>query len=252
MQQEFSELTGYKGNSPNKLIVKILNRLVLASAIALGAATPSLAEETPSPKKGFYATLGLGAVKTSDVGVTDSDVDAAFGAAVKGEIKVDTGFSGDLGVGYDFGKFRTELTYVRTTGSLDSVKGTSGANSGTISATSDVSTDSLFVSGYFDFANKSKWTPYVGAGIGYTKLKADPVVASLNIGGTTYSGTVTEKGNEDLFGYQAKIGVSYAATPALSVYAEGTYQGTEGFTAGTTKYEGLDFFGGKIGVRYYF
>ena len=108
------------------------------------------------------------------------------------------------------------------------------------------------VSGYYDFANKSKWTPYVGAGIGYTKLKADPIVGAVTIGGTTYTGTVTEKGNEDLFGYQAKIGVSYAATPALSVYAEGTYQGTEGFTAGTTKYEGLDSFGGKIGVRYYF
>lgn len=229
-----------------------MNRLVLASAIALGAATPSLAEEAPSPKKGFYATVGLGAARTGDVGVTDSDLDAAFGAAVKGEIKVDTGFSGDLGVGYDFGKFRTELTYVRTTGSLDSVKGTSGANSGTISATSDVSTDSLFVSGYFDFANKSKWTPYVGAGIGYTKLKADPNVVSVTFGGTTYTGTLTERGNEDLFGYQAKVGVSYAATPALSVYVEGTYQGTEGFTNASTKYEGLDTFGGKIGVRYYF
>jgi opacity protein-like surface antigen len=232
--------------------MKIIHRLVLASALALGAATPSFAEEAPSAKTGFYATLGLGAVKTSDVGVTDSDVDAAFGAAVKGEIKIDTGFSGDLGVGYDFGKFRTELTYVRTTGSLDSVTGTSGANSGTLQATSDVSTDSLMVSGYYDFANKSKWTPYVGAGIGYTKLKADPIVGAVTIGGTTYTGTVTEKGNEDLFGYQAKIGVSYAATPALSVYAEGTYQGTGGFTAGTTKYEGLDSFGGKIGVRYYF
>lgn len=232
--------------------MKILNRLVLASAIALGAATPSFAEEAPSPKKGFYATVGLGAARTGDIGVTDSDVDAAFGAAVKGEIKVDTGFSGDLGVGYDFGKFRTELTYVRTTGSLDSVKVNSGANSGTISATSDVSTDSLFVSGYFDFANKSKWTPYVGAGIGYTKLKADPIVGSVTIGGTASTGTLTERGNEDLFGYQAKVGVSYAATPALSVYAEGTYQGTEGFTAASTKYEGLDTFGGKIGVRYYF
>ena len=232
--------------------MKIIHRLVLASALALGAATPSFAEEAPSAKTGFYATLGLGAVKTSDVGVTDSDVDAAVGAAVKGEIKIDTGFSGDLGVGYDFGKFRTELTYVRTTGSLDSVTGTSGANSGTLQATSDVSTDSLMVSGYYDFANKSKWTPYVGAGIGYTKLKADPIVGAVTIAGTTYTGTVTEKGNEDLFGYQAKIGVSYAATPALSVYAEGTYQGTGGFTAGTTKYEGLDSFGGKIGVRYYF
>ena len=230
----------------------IIHRLVLASALALGAATPSFAEEAPSAKTGFYATLGLGANSTRDVGVTDSGVDAFFGVAVKGEIKVDTGFSGDLGVGYDFGKFRTELTYVRTTGSLDSVTGTSGANSGTLQATSDVSTDSLMVSGYYDFANKSKWTPYVGAGIGYTKLKADPIVGAVTIAGTTYTGTVTEKGNEDLFGYQAKVGVSYAATPALSVYVEGTYQGTEGFTAGSTKYEGLDAFGGKIGIRYYF
>ena len=231
----------------------IIHRLVLASALALGAATPSFAEEAPSAKTGFYATLGLGANSTRDVGVTDSGVDAFFGVAVKGEIKVDTGFSGDLGVGYDFGKFRTELTYVRTTGSFDSVTGTSGASSVTVPGDGiDMSTDSLMVSGYYDFANKSKWTPYVGAGIGYTKLKADSTVGVVTIGGTTYTGTVTEKGNEDLFGYQAKVGVSYAASPVVSVYLEGTYQGTEGFTAGSTKYDGTHSLGGKIGVRYYF
>ena len=233
--------------------MKIWNRLVLASAIALGAATPSFAEEAPSAKTGFYATLGLGANSTRDVGVTYSELDAAFGTAIKGEIKSGSGFSGDIGVGYDFGKFRTELTYVNTNIDVDSLAVSTSTASGTASITSGAQTNSLMFSGYYDFVNKSKWTPYVGAGLGYTRITVDPIAGSITANNQTVSGSnLTDKYSKSLLGYQAKVGVSYEVTPVTNIYLEGTYQGTENFSDGSTKFDGIDPLGGKIGVRYYF
>ncbi len=70
---------------------------------------------------------------------------------------------------------------------------------------SEVKSQSLMVNAYFDLNTGTNWTPYVGAGIGYSRLKN-----SLHFPGDEsnprYFGSKS-KGN---FGWNASVGTTYA------------------------------------------
>ena len=97
---------------------------------------------------------GLAFLKDSDVsglksGTVEFDRDYAFGVAV----------------GYRFGKVRAEgeIGYQENdVDKLDSGKKMSG----------DMKAYSFLVNGYYDFINRTKFTPYVSAGIGVAKVDA--------------------------------------------------------------------------------
>jgi opacity protein-like surface antigen len=211
---------------------------------ALGFVAPARAGETIPDPKGFYATLGLGASWPQTI---QGDI-TGFGVPVKGSYGMAGGFAGEIGAGYDFGTVRAELTYTYnnatiTTGTI-SVLGLSGStniNNG------GVNTNSVMASAYVDIPTKSRWVPYVGGGIGYT-----------NVGWGAYSATVgaftaTEAaGNQGVFGYQAKVGLSYLAAKNADVFVEGTYQGTTGFTVDTVNYDPISSWGARLGARYRF
>lgn len=55
-----------------------------------------------------------------------------------------------------------------------------------------------------------------------------------------------------MFGYQAKVGVSYLAAKNADVFVEGTYQGTSGFTVDTVNYDPISSWGARLGARYRF
>jgi opacity protein-like surface antigen len=238
---------------------------------------------------GFYGTIGLGASWTQSVDANISEpprsFNNAFGSGVitanpSGTLNFGGGFAGEAGIGYDFGAVRTELTYVYNNANVDGgninvnprlafnnniniYNGTARVNLNDGS----VNTNSVMASAYVDIPTGSRFVPYVGGGIGYTNvnwsanfdnnvrllvpaLSPVPITDPLNntLNGRNYS----RSGNASLFGYQAKIGVSYVASCTTDVFAEGTYQGATGFEIQNVDYSNLNAWGARAGVRFRF
>ncbi len=204
----------------------------------------SASSTSPTPEKGFYATLGVGGAWPQNV----TGDTTALGVGVSGSYGLNGGFSGEVGAGYDFGAVRGELTYTYTGATLNSLtlkalgaSGSAAINNG------NVSTNSVLVSAYVDIPTKSKLTPYLGGGLGYTNVSWGAYSASA------FGATLTQQsGNQGVLGYQAKLGVSYQVRAKADVFVEGTYQGSSGFSVDRVNYDSLSAFGARVGARYRF
>ncbi len=200
--------------------------------------------KSTSKTKGFYAALGLGAVWPQSTSFTSTlpSQNAAPAGSIAGGI---TGFSGELAVGYDFGAIRTELSGIYSTGQYGG--GGSAWDAPALkpftvnnNATNDIYKTDVFANVYWDINTGSRWTPYVGGGLGWTGLSGPVMQGSSG-------------GSKDLLGYQAKVGVSYSVSPTSDVYLEGVYQGASGFSDaspnGTSRFGAFNSWGAKLGVR---
>lgn len=184
---------------------------------------------------GWYLTVGAGAIWPQNLDY------GARGFYNRGEFDIDAGFSVDGGVGYDFGPVRAELTYGYGAPSLTQVY--SNTWNERFDASGKINKNDLFASLYWDVLPWSRFTPYIGGGIGYTNLSTP----SWTVDGARFGGA-----NKGVFGWQAKAGVSYAVTTNWDLYAEGTYAGAEGFSTRQFNTGGYSDFGAKLGFRYRF
>jgi opacity protein-like surface antigen len=196
---------------------------------------------------GWYIGLGLGAAWPTDTGIRTRNLDDRGFENVNGDLGFGGGFSGDLAVGYDFGAIRTELSYVYTRASVNDVSFSINGNDYDLSSSGIINKNDIFVSGYWDISTGSRWTPYIGGGVGYTNLST-PRIRVSNGGESASTGSA----NEGLFGWQAKLGVSYGVSNASDVYLEGTYSGASGFEGDNIRYDSYNDFGAKLGFRYRF
>jgi opacity protein-like surface antigen len=105
----------------------------------------------------------------------------------------------------------------------------------------------VFVSAYVDIPTKSRFTPYIGGGLGYTNVGWGAY--TTNFSGLQLSWLA---GNQGVLGYQAKAGVSYQASAKTDLFLEGTYQGSKGFSVDGVNYDALNAFGVKVGARFRF
>jgi opacity protein-like surface antigen len=192
---------------------------------------------------GWYIGLGLGAAWPSDTNIRTRNLDTRGFENVNGDLEFGGGFSGDLAVGYDFGAIRTELSYVYTSSSVNNVT----FNNVEFNSSGSINKNDIFASGYWDISTGSRWTPYLGGGIGYTNLSTPRIRISQD-GETFRTGGV----NKGLFGWQAKAGVSYGVNNNSDVYLEGTYSGASGFEGDNIRYDSYNDFGAKLGFRYRF
>jgi len=200
--------------------------------LTLVPGAPARANEI-TDAKGFYGTLGLGASWLSDQ-TTD------FFSPASGHYNYDGGFAGDVGVGYDFGPLRAEITYAYNrfaTNSLDSSVGNFSNSGGAVNLNSG------YASLYWDLPVGGNLVPYIGGGIGYTNYG----FGSGTLGGASYRGS-----NVGTFGYQAKVGVSYGVSHQTDLFLEGVYQGGSSFSIGSESYGPLNSWGGKLGLRWRF
>ena len=245
---------------------------LLAIAGMAAIAAPVHAQEDTSLRansKGAYVTAGVGGGWASSPSSNYSGSGTIFGVPYSytgnGTTSLGGGVAVDAGIGYDFGNsIRGEVTYVLGSYALGDTSWSGniravGLNfpfNGNVSAAGNVSTNSVMFSGYYDFKSKSKFTPYVGAGIGYTAVSIPSMPASLtvNVGGTrqTVNNATINGGSGSAFGYQAKIGVSYAVSKPADVFAEAIYQGNTGVTINDTSFGALNAFSARAGVRYRF
>jgi opacity protein-like surface antigen len=184
---------------------------------------------------GWYLTIGAGAAWPSDMNVRTRN----FDPNENGDLSFGGGFSGDAGLGYDFGALRAELTYGYTRASVDEIS----ASGFDINSSGIINKNDVMASLYWDIL-PGRWTPYLGGGVGYTNLSTP----SVNFG----NGLRSSSENQGLFGWQGKVGVSYAMSTNWDVYVEGTYSGAEGFSSDNVRFDSYNDFGAKLGFRYRF
>ena len=158
----------------------VLMSLVLMTALA-GNGSQAWAAE------GFYAGIQGGVAM-----LEDAEADPA-------KSEMETGYVLSGLAGYDFGSFRFEGEIAYRENDIDKV---TILNSDTDSS-GDVSAWAFMVNGYFDFENRTAFTPYIGAGIGYARVEID--------GKATYGGSTTVKWDDHDSGlaYQLMAGVAW-------------------------------------------
>lgn len=203
-----------------KTLVTVATLTVLAAPMSSMAAADS-----------FYikGNIGIGMAM-------DTDIDNLPNATGTAEMTYDNGFIGSLAAGYDFANpMRMEIELIKQKNDLeitsyDNFYGT--FNEG------DLKTHSFMLNGYYDVDTGSPWKPFVGAGMGWSKL-------DINDPGFSTSDS------DDVFTYQLIGGVAYAFNDRWSVDVQYRFMGTSEATI-----DGADFNYNSndlmLGLRYSF
>ena len=184
-------------------------KAALAAALAIASViSPAIAEQKD---RGIYATLGAG------IGVyNDSTIPSGSGG---GKILFDNGFSGDIGLGYDFGSIRTEFTYNKIKNEVDKIQ---GYNSNVA-----LEFETFFLSAYYDFRSDKAWQPYVGIGVGSTTIySSSSYSTNLNL----------VPGNVTMTSGKVALGLNYRASDNFDIYGEYSAQRYDDFKIGTYTY----------------
>lgn len=104
-----------------------------------------------------------------------------------------------------------------------------------------VETQSVMLNGYYDIDTKTKITPYIGAGIGYAKVKGTAYTGGIKLGSM----------DDDNFAWQVGFGTSYAVNEHICLDAGYRYMDYGDFSEDGTK---LETYANEIyiGARYVF
>lgn len=225
--------------------------LIAAAIGTASVSSPAFAEE--KDRKGWYGTAGIGFLSPNNPSGGECTTILANKVCTDYDYTFDTGLSGEIGIGYDFGKFRIETTYARTNTSLSEVSADVSVNNfKTASVSSRVNDgntnlNSFMVNGYIDIDTKSKFVPYVGGGIGYSEINySSYTVKILGVDAKSSSGS------SGAFGYQAKAGLSYLASEKVDIFGEAVFTGTTGFELDTVNVDSMTAWGARAGLRYRF
>ncbi len=189
--------------------------LSLISICSLFLFSPSTIAEENDSKKGVYITIGSGSANIEDQTWLNKD-----SVPYKGDFKIDTGNSTELGLGYDFGeKYRLELTYLKSTSDYYGYNNHLGEEG---EAWGPVKVESIFLTSYRDWSIKgSKFSPYLAAGIGISKR------ALGNFHPDT-GGSHTATPHHNMLAYQIKTGLSYFINTKSDLFFEAAYRDASG------------------------
>ena len=197
---------------------------------------------------------------TRAVGLSTSDCGA--GDSWTNSFDPDTGILSGLNVGWLHGNFRTELEYFRwaadgDSGPIEDLNDYTGKNAEfqfQNEAVDNIVSHNLFANVYYDFVGHSRFTPYIGAGLGWQKMSFDYDASILRntdavfagdaqlVARRAAAGTVTrleEELDDNLFGYQLIAGVDYALTDHLAVGGKLRYTRFDDFDGGRNEYDQL-------------
>lgn len=224
----------------------ILIALITVSTIAV-ADDQVLSNQSAT---GFYSTLGLGFSSPQPV---NGHTGTHYGYSIYGDVDKDTGFSGEIGGGYDFGVVRLELTYSYTNNGLDTSQASASGVTEQAKLTGSMTTQTALISAYYDFDTHSRYLPYIGGGIGYGNVEQSQVTFTL-----PYGTGVSDASSRSVLAYQGKLGITYLASNTVDIFVEGVYlgntaySGSGGFAPGVCDMGSSNSLGAKVGVRYHF
>ncbi len=162
--------------------------------------------------QGMYLGVRGGATWLEDTSLSTASPNGGVGR----HLEFETGYNVGGFVGWDLGMFRLEGEVSYRENEIDSIRsggvllGGAGGNASSLA---------LMMNAYYDFEMGWPLTPYIGAGIGVARYKAD---------GITGAGLGFTVDDEDTkLAYQGIVGVSYAITDAVSLSADYRYFATQ-------------------------
>jgi opacity protein-like surface antigen len=192
--------------------------------------------------KGLYLTGALGG--NFPTNATGIEITNTFGSEYSFTDNHFGGFSAEVGVGYDFGNIRTEITYAYDGSTLANYSDQFGYyqyNGGAVSK------NSVFASAYWDINLNSRLTPYIGGGLGYSNLIVGPSGDAIS-GPSAYAGY-----SAGAFAYQVKLGLSYLLSRRADAFVEGLYRGMSGYNTTDNgiqySYSNYNSWGVQLGAR---
>jgi len=176
--------------------------LLLSTALAFAlASAPALADETTAPKaNGFYAALGMGMSSTNDAEIDFKTLGA------KESVELDNDYAVAGAVGYRFSP------WVRVEGEIGHFSGDLGDDTGLSSASVSIMT--YMVNAFVDWKNQSRFTPYLGFGLGVASISSD-ASETFVVDGTSYTWASDDKGSA--FAWQIGAGSSVQITDNIAM-----------------------------------
>lgn len=170
-------------------------------------------DEEEKRVNGFYFPLAIGGQQFSGFDITDTINQEGYSGSLNGPF----GFSGETGIGYKVGNFRTEVLYGYSDmpGPDFDFRGVPNVSN---KKTGDANMQTLTFGLLYDIDTNSKWTPYVGGTVGAGWLTLGDT--SFEVSNVKYS--VKDKSQSALV-YGGKIGLAYQASRKLDVFVEGAY-----------------------------
>ena len=183
---------------------------------------------------GWYFSGNVGTSILMETDVTDT----FSGGSAKGTADADTGVMVSGAIGHAWDNFRLEAEALYQQADLDTLNVSSATLFGsTFSTNIDLAVDGeasslgLMVNGWFDVDTGSKWTPYFGGGVGFSRQSID--IKSIAGISTAYDQ------DAEVISYQAGVGLKYAMSDTTSIGVSYRYFGSQEaeFDDGTDKVE---------------
>lgn len=166
--------------------------------------SPVLAQGAYASLKGAY-TIQNDVDVSEPLGLLNTEVGFEDGWAIWGAL------------GYDFDPIRAEIEAGYGRNDADTVTFTLiGIGLPPLDADGKISVFTAMLNGYYDIPTDSPWTPYIGAGVGLSRVNAD--ISTL--------GVPLVDDNDTVFAVQAMAGVEYAVSPTVSILGEYRFSAT--------------------------
>ncbi|WP_010543583.1 outer membrane protein [Sphingomonas elodea] len=218
---------------------------ILLAGFGLLAIHPAEAQDAKD--KGIYAVARVGGVIQPDQKLDRNGLPTV---TIDETTKYKTGITGEIGAGYDFGMVRVEQTIGYTNLKLDRDK----AQDGGFSANGRAKMFTATVNAYVDIPLSRTFQPYVGGGIGVSRVDAN--LSRVNTATRIGSGY---SGKDWGMTWHADAGLGIRMNDKMTVEVGGRYSRTgklafDGQAAGVgTTYEPqLNAVSGTVGLRYKF
>lgn len=173
----------------------------LVSAIALAFSFSAAQAQS------WYVGGSLAGTMLQDVDSRYTDEDTVVSS-------FDTGYglSGHVGAAFDGFRVEGELSWSKIDVNKMTLTGVETGLDG------DLSVLAGMVNGYYDLDTGGPWKPYLGAGIGYAKVSMDF---------SQKSGEKLVDDSDNVFAYQAMVGVGYEVSASTTIYGGYKYFATE-------------------------
>ena len=197
----------------------------------------------------FAVPLNEGFYQVNAVGLSPSQNWDAQIEQVELDIDLSDVFAYQFVLGRSLNKWRVEAGYSIHSSSWESVKATASGSEVEAQIKGEMNVQTFLVSSFYDFENKSKFTPYIGGGLGLAQLSSPEVTTSLD----DFSET------KDIYAMapsgQLIAGTSYELSPDIDVFLEGgllQIVPINGLSSKDFSIDPLRFAGVKIGTRWRF
>ena len=192
-------------------------------------------------RKNFYLNFATGSSRLKNYDVYNTSTNEA----IWNDRYTKLGSSYEIGFGYDFGKVRTEITYVQETGRFDEYLTYFDKSITKIdNDRGKLHKDFYIVNTYLDFRDNKRFSPFIGLGIGFVNSEQG-------------SAPYIPKYIRQAFVSQLKVGLSYRISDKNIIYIEGFNRNANSHTTNDglgTPYiyevkDGFDSSGFQIGFR---